>query len=272
MYQILGAAVAIWLVFACIDQCNGHPDHHAQRPSGQSVAQVRPAATDTSAEAPPVRAASSVRRANSGDPAALIAAVSREFNVPAGALYGVWMKESSGLRSGWGEGQGWILSVEQTASGSECQQHYGSARCLRLWNALGTICGQRRADGSAVCDPRQVRASYALAMGPMQLLPTLLVVEKDGGYAWGDHAVDYDGDGVVDPHDLGDAMASAAKLIRRFYETERDWPRAINRYYGSQTEGYFEGTTEVLGVVDHWRRWCEMPGNCRAEAAALASR
>jgi len=268
MWNIIGAGVFLWLIFACIDQgCNGIGHKHPSRAQVQAAAasESRSPALSSTAPVKQVRRG----RVTSGSPSAIIVSVSRDFDVPAGALYGVWMKESGGLVSGWGSGRGWLPASEQTAVASECRANYAADKCERWWRALEVVCAQRRRDGSPVCDPGQVRTSYALAMGPMQVLPTLLVSERgDGSYAWTDNVVDYDGDGAVDPHSLPDALAVAAKVIRRYFEEERDWVRAVNRYYGSQTQGYFEGTDARLGVVDYWQRWCAVPGNCRGQLVA----
>lgn len=259
VYGIIGIGIFAWLIFASIDQCDKR-DGFAEPRRLTRVARAA-APIETRSEPPE---SVTVGRVVSGDPGLIIKSVSRDFDVPAGALYGIWMKESSGLRSGWGSSPGWLSAAEQSAPGSKCHGHYGSARCGRWWRALEVICNQRRPDGSAVCDPRQVRTSYALAMGPMQILPTHLADERpDGTFAWTGNVVDYDGDGVVDPHSLPDALAIAAKLIRRFYDREQDWRRAVNRYYGSQTAGYFVGTDSSVGVAEHWERWCSVPGHCR---------
>lgn len=268
MAQFFGALVFIWLILACIDQgCNGIGHKHPKR----SQAQAAVVAERQQAVAAPIVAAAQSRRSRvvSGHPAAIIVSVSRDFDVPAGALYGVWMKESGGLASGWGSGKGWLLASGQTDPASECRRNYKAEKCQGWWQALQVVCSQRRRDGAPVCDPDQVRTSYALAMGPMQILPTMMAKERpDGSFAWTDNVVDYDGDGVADPHNLADALAMAAKIIRRHFEEEGDWVRAVNRYYGSQTHGYFEGTDDRLGVVDYWQRWCAMPGNCRTQFVA----
>ncbi len=265
LIELLGVGLFVWLFFACLDQCDKR-DGFA-KPTRSPQQRVQPVKRSAAA---PV-AAPAAGRVVSGDPGQVIISVGREFDVPAGLLYGIWMKESGGLTGGWGGSKGWLSADEQSRPGSKCHGHYGSAKCLRWWRALEVICAQRRRDGAAVCDTDQVRTSYALAMGPMQILPTHLVKESaDGSVAWTGTVVDFDGNGVVDPHSLPDALAIAAKLVRRFYDQERDWGRAANRYYGSQTSGYFEGTTEVVGVVEHWRRWCSVPGRCRQGPALLA--
>lgn len=205
-----------------------------------------------------------VRTAIPADISRLVAQVAKQYDVPAGALYGMWMKESAGLKSGWGDGQGWIRPLEMAIKGSECNQHYSVAWCAKQERALRAICNQRRG-GQPICEPAAIRTSWALAMGPMQHLPTALVNEQDGQYVFAPHAADYDGDGVIDPHGLPDALASTAMFIKlRYRENGGSWQKACNTYFGSQKEGYFEGVlgNPVKGIVDYWRDWCAVPGNC----------
>ncbi len=273
MGKVLAVGIFGWLILAVMGKAgcscgidsgpNQVPSHH-----GRSVTTVNGKPPLPVKRVQPTRLAAP-RGPVPNDPGDLIVAVSSRYDVPAGAIYGIWMKESAGLRSGWGNGKGWVLAADMIVPGSECQSHYGLAKCQKLWRALEAICQQTRRDGTQVCQPGQVRTSYALAMGPMQHLPTLGArCGESGSCSWADHVVDYDGDGVFDPHSLPDAMASTAKLIRRYFQEEGSWQRAINRYYGSQSEGYFEGTDFTAGVVDHWQRWCQVPGNCRTPAVA----
>lgn len=263
---IIGVCFFIWLAFACWDQYKQQPAADS-RPVHTAVRRQRTVAPAAAADTAQTK--THAAQAVPSDPAQLIVAVSREFDVPAGAVYGIWMKESSGMTSGWRDGGSWLLASSQLRSGSLCVRKYGRDRCEKLWASLNAVCHQRRRDGSRVCDPNEVRASYALALGPMQHLPTTLVVERgDGAHAWGGHVTDFDRDGVFDPFSLPDAMATAAKLVRRFYDEEGNWPRAINRYYGSQSAGYYEGTDDALGVMDHWKQWCSMPGHCRNTEAS----
>lgn len=207
----------------------------------------------------------------------LIRRVSVDFDVPAGLLYGIWQKESGGLGSGWGNGGSWYLARDMARPGSICMERYG-ARCARHWEALQLICDQRRRDGSRVCNPEEVRTSYALAMGPMQHMPAeIAVIAADGSASWGRRAVDYDQDGVVDPHDLDDAMAMSASFLRRYYESKVEelgesgaWRWAANRYFGSQTAGYYDGTDDRRGVAHHWNVWCERYGSCDQARVAFA--
>ena len=194
----------------------------------------------------------------------LIKQVADKYDVPAGALYGIWSVESHQLKGGWGTGKGWLRAADIVRRGGACTAKYGRAWCLRHWNSLVALCGQTRADGSKVCDPYQVRTSYALAMGPMQHIPAEVIRIDDGGRgSWTDRAADYDSDGVVDPHSLPDAMAMTALFLRHNYAKYGDWRKAVNAYYGSQSEGYAEGTRAGFkGVIGYWRDWCQDTKDC----------
>lgn len=208
----------------------------------------------------------------------LIRAVSETYDVPAGILYGIWRKESDGLANGWGTGRGWYTAAELLAPGGRCLQEYGAARCDRWWRGLQAICSQRR-NGAPICDPNAVRVSYAFAMGPMQVLPTV-VMDVDGSNGWTANAADFDQDGTVDPHSLPDAMAIAALELRHRFERASStmsaydaWIYAANGYYGSQSAGYYEGTTAGRrGIQDYWQQWCTETRDCGSARSAVAAR
>lgn len=208
--------------------------------------------------------------------------VARVYNVPAGFLRGIWHKESSELPAGWRRNSDWHNAWAVFSQGTCVAKRlalYGGTRrerieqCTRHWEALRVICAQRVKVGprkdQRLCSPYQVRTSWAFAMGPMQLMPGELVEtfqRPDGtrGWRYSEDAVDGNRDGVVDPHNLEDAMAMAAKKLRRYYAEYGSWRRAAERYYGSRSEGYYEGRREHAdgryrrrkGVRDHWYDWC----------------
>ncbi len=182
------------------------------------------------------------------------------YGVPKGALYGMWAKESAKLDGGWGESQGWLLASEIVKPGGACHREYDvkwPGFCDKQWKALVAICSQKR-DGRRICDPYKVRSSYALAVGPMQHLPiNIMKQDADGRMVFTDYAVDADGDGVVDPHSLGDALHMTAKFLRKHKDSGHGWNYAVNAYFGNQKLGYLEGTTRGdVGVAAHWREWC----------------
>jgi membrane-bound lytic murein transglycosylase B len=193
------------------------------------------------------------------DTTELIKRIAAKYDVPAGALYGVWKVESGGLTSGWGTAErGWVLAHDMTQSGSRCFRERNERWCKKQWRSLVSICAQSHRDGTPVCDPYKVRTSWAFAMGPMQHLPDkILDFDGDRPY-WTDRHVDFDGDRTVDPNDLPDALAMSAVFLRQLYARHNSWQKAVNGYYGSQHEGYMEGTTGgKIGVADHWQAWCK---------------
>lgn len=200
------------------------------------------------------------------DPALLIKKISGDHNVPAGAIYGVWSKESNRLTSGWGDSKRWLLAADLAKKGSPCAEVYGLEKCKRRFKALAHICAQKRKDGTRLCDPRKVRASYAMALGPMQHMPDSLLVEmRNGRFRWNSHAVDYDEDGICDPFSLPDAMASSARFLKAGRDLGKSWARSINGYYGSQNAGYYEG------VARHWLEWCRNQKSCRQPRVLYAT-
>lgn len=207
--------------------------------------------------------------------------VATATGVPAGMLYGIWKKESDLLVRGWRtDREDWYRAANLVRPGGKCLAEYDRRRCARHWASLVALCSQRRRDGSRLCDPGRVYTSYALAMGPMQHMPAEIVRQvqlPDGRLVWQwKDAVDWNRDGLVDPHDLGDALAMTALELRRYLTEGGSWQWAANRYYGSQTEGYFEGGWEShggnrrfrFGVRHWWIAWCRAY-NCREPTSNL---
>ena len=202
-------------------------------------------------------------------PRDLILNVSERFSVPPGILYGIWQKETRGLREGWGSGRGWFRSLRLSYKNGRCVKEYGSAMCWNNWLRLKAICGQRRADGKRVCNPMKIRTAYAFEMGPFQFVPSTLLKRQDQGkLEWTRYATDYDGDGVIDPHSLPDAMASAAKYLRYKFDQkaaklgeQQAWRYAIIQYNGSAA--YYYGKRGDPGVLAYWQQWeCTLPEKC----------
>lgn len=201
---------------------------------------------------------------------AVIKHVAHRYRVPAGILYGIWKKESSWLKGGWANGGSWHYAPTLLRANGPCVRRYGYAKCKYHFDALRAICSQRR-NGLPICDPNRVRVSYAGAMGPMQHMPGVLLWCRNGPCRWSRHAVDYDGDGTIDPHYLPEAMAmTALYLVNRFNgktcgrfgrNIPRRWKCATDLYFGIGTAGYFSGGNGKSGVVRWWRRWCQF-GHC----------
>lgn len=211
---------------------------------------------------------------------ALIDQVGQKYDVPKGLLYGVWQTESHGLCGGHGSSGSWQLVPNLVAMGGKCVTTRGTAKCQKNLRAMQDICAQTR-NGRPICDPNDVRTSSALAMGPMQIMPTTLFKNSDGRYAPGVHAIDYDHDGVIDPHDLGDAMATAAVLLkarhgaarRKGYDSYESWQIAAKLYNGAITingvdNPYYGGNSRRNGVRFHWQEWCEITSTCGEVAYA----
>lgn|SRR3989338_2665680 len=212
----------------------------------------------------------------------ILRAAAAKYRVPEGALYGIWSVESRRLAGGWGTPQqSWVRAADMPVTGSECHKQAdkvglggsggGLAWCQKQWRALQRLCSQRRA-GQPICDPKEVRSSWALALGPMQHVSGYTLAErKDGKLAWDSRVVDFDGDGVIDPHSLADAMGMAAKFLRLKFDESGSWTWAVNKYYGSQTAGYFAGFPNGdPGVAHYWREWCVRTGDCRPTRKPVA--
>lgn len=213
----------------------------------------------------------------------MIHVVAKAFVVPAGCIYGICKKESDCLLADYSAN--WPLAKDLLNGACVKEAKKSPAWCQAQWNALKEVCGQTRKDGSSVCDPNTVRTSVAYAMGVTQNLPTTVLRKKRI-----DPRVDCDGDGVVDPHSLADALCLTASHVRASYdnrpatvkEGEAGWIWAANAYFGSQDSGYFagknvkrkkKGKTVLVrsrGVGEHWKDWCAAQG-CDSVRTLLAS-
>ena len=206
----------------------------------------------------------------------LIQIVADTFQVPAGALYGIWKNETRGLQRDWGTESYWFRAARLTWPASDCVVRYSVSRCWHQWLSFKHICTQQQHGhevSQTLCDPLKVHTSYAMALGPMQHMPmTLLPAKGRDKYAWAVHVVDFDDDGAINPFELPDAMAMTALFIKRHhfrkYEKrghDKAWVYAINRHYGLQNAGYYKGGRS-RGVMHYWRDWCKMTGDCRSHA------
>ena len=86
-------------------------------------------------------------------------------------------------------------------------------------------------DGDAVCDR---------AVGPMQFIPS----------TWRNYAIDADGDGRADPHDIDDAALASARYLcgsNRNLGTAEGWRAAILAY--NNVEVY---VTNVFREADNY--------------------
>jgi hypothetical protein len=183
-----------------------------------------------------------------------------DFHVPSGILYGIWSVESGRLHREWHPR--WVLARLLPQYGSACARRYGIIRCRTNWEALERICAQQRG-GQPICDPKRVRTSRALAMGPMQHLPIKWSPARE---EWAIYVVDYDQDGTFDPHNFADAVGSSAGHLRKDYELARNelklneanaWRHAARMYLGKATARHYERK-----VYQYLRNWCSLPGYC----------
>ncbi len=256
LFMLFAVVYSIWGIKACSDE----------GPTNTSGV-----ATVTAVETPPVRKAvtKNPNGRDLGKTDELVRAVSETYGVPAGALYGVWMAETGGLTKDWGTGDGW-QQPSSYSQGKPCFARLGVAKCATGNAAVIAVCGQRR-NGMPACDPAAVRVADAFAMGPLRIpVSRILAARPDGTTAWNPaFAEDFDGDGVIDPHSLADALAMAARHLRASYEEARKtmpevqaWERAVSRYRDDAPTGYYEGSPGSPGVRFHWQQWCATRGSC----------
>jgi len=189
----------------------------------------------------------------------VIMSAGADHKVPSKFLYGIWSAESNRVDSGWHHS--WLLAKLLPRYGSECARRYRITKCRRRWKAVQRICAQKR-NGQPICDPNEVRCSRAIALGPTQHLSTRW---SPAPGEWGSHVVDYDNDGVYDPHSLTDAMASSAVHLRNDYvafkrrgSTEKNaWRYAVRMYLGSSDAVHYQRK-----VYRYARNWCAIDGYC----------
>ena len=190
----------------------------------------------------------------------IIMSASVDYVVPSRFLYGIWTMESARLDKDWRDF--WPLAADMPVYGSPCCRSYRYIKCRDRYRALERICRQER-NGQPICDPQQVRTSHAIACGPTQHL-SIFWSPAEG--QWGSHVVDYDRDGVYDPHSLADAMASTARHLRQNFLRHRRrgenyndaWRYAIRNYLGVDRPCRYE-----RGVYRHARQWATVRGHRR---------
>ena len=185
----------------------------------------------------------------------LVMELERESGVPGWVLYGLWCQRSGCLSGGWQQSGDWQRSRDMALDPNSRCRRERSQDCLEEWRALQSICRQCRPDGSAVCNPDEVWSSYALALGQLQQLPRHFILTED--WHWQDHIVDYDGDGVYDPHRLDDALASVATALRNGIITHGSLPAAMQVYAGNA-----EPELYTLLRDQYYSRWCAVDGYC----------
>lgn len=184
-----------------------------------------------------------------------------DFQVPAGLMTGHWTAETGRLTASWIRKGSWVRASQQIKYGSPCVRRYRMKKCRANWQALVRICAQKRGK-RRICNPYAVYSSCAIALGSMQHLAKRWSPAEG---VWGEHVVDYDGDGVYDPHDLEDAVATSARHLRIDYEEalksgmsdHNAWLTAASLYRGGWNRDYNRR------VYRAWQLWCKVPGYCR---------
>lgn len=220
--------------------------------------------------------------------ASRVAATAKTYGVPEGALFGIWMMESRGLREAWGDSDRWILARDLSRSDSKCSANYDAERCADRWQIIRSLCAQKRhgkSDGQILCDPNEVRTTFGMAMGMTQHMPNVVLrPHPTGDYAWAPWAVDADKDGFRNPFDLDDALAWTALKILAHHgravakEKPDPWRQAVIRYSGAGNDSYYDGMVKdgkrIAGAVDYWKLWqqCRKQGDCPAMIARLRAR
>lgn len=265
---VLGA-IAVLLLYG-MGWLRAENYRYAGRAGGETAVVQAPA---------PVVAPPTVSAAGLADGYEILEAADLAFDAPVGLLYGVWKVESSLLDGGWRTTGEWVPMRTIIEPASRCRARRGD-RCDADWQAMVAICAQRRV-GQPICDPNEVWSSWAGAVGPMQQMPAELIERVTGptglvAWQWTDRAVDFDRDETIDPHMLADAVGMAAKQLHRYYARLGDWGLAAGRYFGSQTQGYYEGRWRTVdgerrfrhGVYGHWQAWCAARG-CESGMLAM---
>ncbi len=174
--------------------------------------------------------------------------------VPAWAVVGIWSNESDRLNGGWYEDRPWVPARSIIEDGSRCRQARGN-KCFEAWDALRQICAQRRSDGSAVCNPNEVWVSWTGAMGATQMMPRPFILNRDGN--WKDYMVDYDGDGVIDPHSLPDALASTTTCLWHGVARYGSLSDAVQAYAGNTPHDHYAKLRR-----NYRAQWCSVEGYC----------
>ncbi len=214
-----------------------------------------------------------------------IVEIAKTYGVPEGALFGHWMMESRGLREGWKDDSNrWVLASSLAHPESECSTKQNPTICAERWKMLRALCNQQ-VDGRPMCDPKEVRTTYLMAMGPLQHMPNVVLRPRpEGGYVWASQAVDHDGDGYRNPFDPDDALAWTALEIKKHHDRfaakgeANPWRAAVIRYSGHGNTPYYEGRVvdgkPKTGVRHYWTAWteCRKTGDCPAVIARLRTR
>lgn len=196
------------------------------------------------------------------------------YGTPRGLCYAVWGKECSRRVNGDCGGYRAAGIVEaRCPMMNQKNPALRSENCTKHWLALTSICDQGFIEGprsgQKICDPQTVNTSSTLAMGPTQHMPGELVDTSVDPPIFKEDAIDADCDGVMNPLELPDAMAMTAWQLREYHDQcmregkvseNKCWRWAAGRYYGSQTDRYYEGGGKRPGIKRRWDEWCRIIG------------
>jgi len=176
--------------------------------------------------------------------------------VPGWVMFCIWNNESRTLSGGWHEGGSWVRANSIDQPGSRCRRSQRGPRglCGDALDGVYSICAQERS-GQPICNPNEVWVSWTGAMGPLQQMPVPFAIRGSG--QWQAHVTDYNRDGVYDPHDLEDAMATTAAVLRNHVITYGSLPAAVQAYAGNTPHDHF---AKLRDQCRH--RWCAVDGYC----------
>jgi murein DD-endopeptidase MepM/ murein hydrolase activator NlpD len=145
----------------------------------------------------------------------------------------------AGLRWELLAGIGWVESRHATAGGASVNDRTGGVAPAILGPPLDGSAGRRALPVGEWADRWGLTGPWQQALGPMQFLP--------GTFA--SHAVDGDGDGRTDPHDVDDAVATAAAFLCDGNQSLGDERRALLRYNASSA--YADEVLEYAERLEH---------------------
>lgn len=188
-------ATFIFIVVMCFDK-----SEHSVRPvvvqdNRQIVINVNPTASQLSAD-----------EANS-----VLARASAQYNVPFEILNAIWYLESRHHLGGTPGKHNALRQIKQKQYGEYLERYQRHEKNLY------------KISKKCAYDLRTLRGSSTGALGPMQQMPNFTkMFGKDGN-----------GDGIICPTDLADAMSTAAFFLRRRYEQTGSWQTAVRKYAGA---------------------------------------
>lgn len=294
MFQwILGGALLAALLMGVQDWHNHHGGREPFSPITMPQAPAPSRAPQAAAEKPIVimnaqKAVTKDELALAHEDAMRIVRTAKAYGVPEGAPFAIVMMETRFIHEESGTNpKRWLLARDLALPGSKCSEHYGAEACAMRFERLKAICTKQ---ARPICDPNTVRVTYGMAMGVAQQMPQWLWLAGPGNtLVWSEHAKDADGDGVINPLDLDDALAITASQLRKNHDkavakgVSNPWREAVIMYAGRGPDNlpkpqYYDGHVKdgkrIAGAVDYWKAWqqCRAQGDCPAMIARLRAR